>query len=203
MLLKNNFHILCQKFTKEKKLIQTLWDEIYLSYSSPQRYYHTLAHLEEIYKELAFFELTPSMEFTIFYHDLIYNVQESDNEKQSALRSLERLKQLNLKDKDALNTYNLILETKTHQASSSTHALFLDADLAVLGSNFTKYTNYIQNIRKEYAFYSDKVYNKGRKEVLEKFLQKERLYLSEHFYTLYEEKARSNIQRELILLNST
>jgi predicted metal-dependent HD superfamily phosphohydrolase len=87
-----------------------------------------------------------------------------------------------------------------HEGSSFDNALFLDADISIFGSKLEVYKIYMQNIRKEYAIYSDKVYREGRKEVLKRFLKKERLYLSNYFYNLYEEKARSNIKYELTSL---
>ena len=55
-MLKTKFITLCQNFSKDKALISLLWQEIQLAYSKPTRYYHTLKHLEEIYKELQSFK---------------------------------------------------------------------------------------------------------------------------------------------------
>ncbi len=84
-MLKTKFITLCQNFSKDKALISSLWQEIQLVYSKPTRHYHTLKHLEEIYKELQSFNLTPLLEFAIFYHDIVYDVKRDDNEEQSAL----------------------------------------------------------------------------------------------------------------------
>ncbi|CAA6798337.1 MAG: Unknown protein, partial [uncultured Sulfurovum sp.] len=92
--------------------------------------------------------------------------------------------------------FQLIVETKTHQASSKENALFLDADLAMLGSSYTTYKNYANNVRKEYAIYNDTDYFFGRKKVLKAFLVKERIYETLHFYDKYEKQARDNILKE-------
>ena len=60
------------------------------------------------------------------------------------------------------------METKKHEGSSFDNALFLDADISILGSKLEVYKIYMQNIRKEYAIYSDKVYREGRKAVLKR-----------------------------------
>ena len=200
IMLKNKFYTLCQNFTKENKYIETLWSELHLSYSKRGRYYHTLSHLETIYHQLKPFQLTPAIEFAIFYHDVVYNTQEGDNEEKSVLFSKKRLKQLGVAEEVIKKVSELIIETKKHETSSFDNALFLDADIAILGSELKVYIIYIQNIRKEYSIYSDKEYREGRKNILEKFLKKNRLYLSNYFYNLYEEKARSNIKYELISL---
>ena len=95
-MLKTKFTALCQNFSKDKALISSLWQEIQLVYSKPTRHYHTLKHLEEIYKELQSFNLTPLLEFAIFYHDIVYDVKRDDNEEQSALLAKKRLEELSV-----------------------------------------------------------------------------------------------------------
>jgi len=196
-VLKNKFYTLCQKATTDSKYIETLWSEISISYSTKTRYYHTLSHLETIYNQLKPFQLTPAIEFSIFYHDIVYDTQEKDNEEKSAVLAKKRLKELGVADEVRKKVSELIIETKKHKASSCDNTLFLDADISILGSRLEVYKIYMQNIRKEYSIYSDKAYQEGRHEVLKMFLKKERLYLSNYFYNLYEEKARSNIKYEL------
>ena len=65
-MLENKFKMLCQKFSQDEELIAELWQEIKTAHSEPIRYYHTLEHLEHIYKELGPFELNPLLEFAIF-----------------------------------------------------------------------------------------------------------------------------------------
>ena len=199
-MLEKKFTILCHNFTKNNKLIKILWKKIELSYSNENRYYHTLSHLEDFYTEIYPFQLTPIIEFSIFYHDIIYDIKRKDNEKQSALLAQKHLRQLNVPKELIKQVYTLIIETKNHQTISSENALFLDADLSILGSELKIYKLYIQNIRKEYSYYSNKVYEKGRREVLMNLLKKKKIYLSDYFYNLYEEKALANIRYELNLL---
>ena len=193
-MLKNKFKTLCQNFTQEPQIIATLWKEIEERYSEPTRYYHTLKHLEHLYTELP--KRDSVTEFAIFYHDIVYDASKHDNEEESAFLCKERLKLLGIKNELIEEVVTLINETKTHEASSKRNALFLDADLAVLGSSENIYQTYIDAIRKEYAIYSDDAYYEGRKKVLKHFLEKERIYMSDYFYELYEEKARENITNE-------
>ena len=143
-MLKTKFITLCQNFSKDTALISLLWQEIQLAYSEATRLYHTLKHLENIYKELQSFKLTPLLEFAIFYHDIVYDVKRDDNEEQSAFLAKKRLEQLNAPITLIKEVFQLIIETKTHKASSEVNALFLDADLSILGSD-------IKSILKMYA----------------------------------------------------
>ena len=76
-------------------------------------------------------------------------------------------------------------------------ALFLDLDLSVLGMSEDDYDTYAKQIREEYSHYSSTEYNEGRIALLQGFLQRERLYFTDYFYTKYESMARKNIQREI------
>lgn len=195
-MLEDKFQILCKPFSQNEQVIAQLWRELKVAYSKPTRYYHTLQHLEHIYKELEPFELSPLLEFAIFYHDIVYDVKQNDNEEQSALLAQKRLTQLTLPQELNKQLFELIVETKTHKSSSKENRLFLDADLAILGDNYVEYRNYICNIRKEYTIYNDEIYNSGRMKVLEKFLEKEKIYQSEYFYEKYEKKAKYNLGKE-------
>ena len=195
-MLENRFKTLCQIFSKDTELISLLWQEIRVAYSNPMRYYHTLKHLEDIYKELHSFRVNPLIEFAISYHDIIYDIKRDDNEEQSALLAKKRLEELNVPSTLIEEVSQLIIETKTHKDSFEMNALFLDADLSILGSSQKRYKEYLQNVRKEYAFYDDSTYFCGRKKVLEMFLDKEKIYGSKYFYDKYEERARENILME-------
>jgi len=195
-MLKKRFKTLCKNYTDNEKIIELLWEKIEIKYTNPNRYYHSLEHLEYIYKELEEIELNHILEFSIFYHDIIYDVKNRDNEEQSAKIATIELSKLNVPENIKREVSQLILETKTHQANSEQNRLFLDADLAILGDNYVEYRNYICNIRKEYTIYNDEIYNSGRMKVLEKFLEKEKIYQSEYFYEKYEKKAKYNLSKE-------
>lgn len=201
-MLEDKFKILCKPFSQNEQVIAQLWRELKVAYSKPTRYYHTLQHLEHIYKELEPFELSPLLEFAIFYHDIVYDAKQNDNEEQSALLAQKRLTQLTLPQEFNKQLFELIVETKTHKSSSKENRLFLDADLAILGSNEKSYNKYIQNVRKEYDIYDDVTYFTSRRNVLELFLEKEKIYESKHFYELYEKQARKNLKQELKKLSS-
>jgi predicted metal-dependent HD superfamily phosphohydrolase len=195
-MLRNRFYTLYQKFTKNNEFIGLLWKEIETSYSKENRHYHTLSHLEAIYKALESFPLTPLMEFSIFYHDIIYNIEEKDNEEQSSLVAKRVLTELNTPNKLIEEVSLLIMETKRHNSTLKENQLFLDADLAILGSSKENYIKYTQQIREEYHIYNNYNYNKGRKALLKSFLEKDSIYLSNFFYQKYEKQAKENILKE-------
>jgi len=192
-MLEKKFKTLSQNYTKDTKLITQLWIEISHEHSKVGRDYHTLKHLERIYQELENLEVTPLLAFATFYHDIVYDASRNDNEEYSALFAQTRLRELNVPKELTQKVFQLIVETKTHQASSEENQLFLDADLAILGSNKKAYTQYTQQVRKEYAIYDDATYFSGRKKVLKMFLEKEKIYKTQYFHDKYEKQARVNM----------
>ncbi|MFZ4476447.1 MAG: hypothetical protein ACOYPR_14720, partial [Saprospiraceae bacterium] len=94
-----------------------------------------------------------------------------------------------------------IIATKSHVESSEQDTnLFLDADLSILGQEFSIYKTYTQQIRKEYAMYPDLLYRPGRKKVLQHFLGMDSIFKTRYFQEKYEASARKNLQAELAQL---
>lgn len=106
----------------------------------------------------------------------------------------------------------LILSTKHHQPVSAPGqtfdqgfdqdlAAFLDADLAVLGSEQGHYLgSYAASIRKEYAHVPRQGYLEGRSKVLRGLLDRPHLYYTAWARERLESRARANMQAELQLL---
>ena len=80
---------------------------------------------------------------------------------------------------------------------TSLRELFLDFDLGILGTSQAEYDTYAEKIRKEYSHYTEDEYCRGRIAVLQRFLNRERLYFTDHFYEKYEGMARGNIDGEI------
>ncbi|BFO66831.1 hypothetical protein [Chryseobacterium sp. KCF3-3] len=205
MNLKNQFEQLCAPFTEDQQLIRDLWREIETRYSEKGRHYHNLLHLENMFKELDAVKMNiadfTALSFSVFYHDVIYDATSKANEEKSAAKVEKRLTELHInQDKISLISAQ-ILATKSHQRSDNEDTNYLlDADLSVLGKDFKTYSEYTQNIRKEYSIYPDFLYKPGRKKVLKHFLELESIFKTEYFKEKYEAQAKENIAAELQLL---
>ena len=199
-MLEKKFKILCSYYSPNIQLIEKLWNQIQSAYTTPTRYYHNLNHLLHIYNELKPLKFSQKvwqeLQFSLFYHDIIYNIKKEDNEKESAIFAKNQLSLLQINKKSIQRISKLINETKVHKPTSQINAYFLDADLAILGSSNFEYQKYIRNIRKEYSFYTDEPYKKGRKKVLESFLNKEKIFHTQYFYNKYEEQSQNNLLSE-------
>ncbi len=205
--LKNAWKKLCLTISTDLELIDSLGLEIEKQYSLKIRHYHNLKHIENmllqadsIQNEIKNWE---AFVFSIWYHDIVYKPTRKDNEAKSAVLAKMRLKQLNIDEKTLKIIQKLIISTKTHEvdlAENNDNAFLLDIDLSILGSNWNTYEKYIKNIRKEYAIYPNFMYRKGRKKVLQHFLERETLYFTEIFQNKYEKQARKNLIKEIELL---
>lgn len=204
-MLKENFKNLFQKFNQDISLQENLWIEIETYYSSKKRYYHNLSHLENLFKE--FLPIQEKLEdwntiqFSIFYHDIIYKASRSDNEEKSALLAIQRLKEIGYPNDLILKCNHQIITTKSHEFSDSDTNYFTDADLSILGKSWETYSEYFQQIHKEYKIYPDFIYNPGRKKALQHFLKMDRIFKTEYFFEKYEIQARENLQKELEFLD--
>ena len=143
------------------------------------------------------------VDFSIWFHDIIYKSTKKDNEKKSAEFAKKTLKSLSIENQRIDKVYDLIVSTQKHQiidSSDSDNAYLLDFDLSILGKAWEVYENYIQQIRREYKIYPDFLYKPARKKVLLSFLERETLYFTEKYQNLYEQQARQNLKQEIDLL---
>lgn len=205
-MLKQTFINLLTTYTNDHRLIQRLWLEIEKSYTHKKRYYHTFQHLESMLQQLDEvknkIQTWDAVLFSLFYHDIVYNTLRSDNETKSAETAEKRMKEIAAPLNIIEACSKMILATAAHSQSTDNDTnYFTDADLSVLGQNWKTYTEYYQNIRKEYAVYPDLIYKPGRKKVLAHFLSMGSIYKTDTFYNKFEMKARENMQNELELLS--
>ena len=180
------------------------WGKIKSSYSDKNRHYHTLPHLESvIYHLYSVKDEINDMDtvlFSAFYHDVVYSNIWKDNEEKSALLAQSTLRDINYPEELIELCTEQILATKTHTISQSNDAnIFVDADLAILGTNWEEYYNYTINIRKEYSIYPDLIYKPGRIKVLKSFLEQPNIFKTLHFQNIFEKNARENIEKEIEL----
>lgn len=141
------------------------------------------------------------IELSILFHDIVYDPQRNDNEKKSAELADEMVgKYL---DGALRHELKLMIEsTQLHKPilATSDNQYFLDMDLSILGVSSRIYSGYVRKIRQEYSILPNKQFDIGRKDFLIKFLQRPRIYYTDMYYEQFEEQARANMEREILLL---
>lgn len=200
--LKDIWDKLASSYSDNTELVDKGWIEIEHSYTAKKRHYHNLSHLEYMVDKMEAYSSKLQdpdvILFSIFYHDIVYDTKRQDNELKSAEIAGERLRKLGLTSDKVTTCQNHILATKHHQASNNIDANFLvDFDLAILGEDQSTYLKYIKDIRAEYSIYPDFLYRRGRKKVLQHFLEMGHIFKTTEFRNLYEQRARENLNMEL------
>ncbi len=201
MDLKQRYSNLLSEYIEDENLIALLWKNLDEYYSEKHRTYHNKTHLVELFKYFDKYKSNlrthNTLAFSIFYHDIIYNIWKQDNEEKSADYAVKALTKIRLPVSVLEEIHQQIIATKTHKANDNDSKWFVDFDLAILGKSSEVYKNYAQLIRKEYKLIPNFMYKKGRKKVLQHFIDKPFIYATEEFKELYEHQAKQNLINEL------
>ena len=179
-----------------------LFERIIECYSESNRDYHNLRHIREMLECLDSKKEDiidyPLLYISCLYHDIVYDTHATDNEEKSA-DYLERDFNIYLSKEKIEKCKNLILGTKKHHflKDDFDNKIFLDSDLLILGRERNRYIEYMDSIRKEYEWVEKEFYKQERTKVLQKFLERDRIYFTKEIFDKYEKQARENIQFEI------
>ena len=185
-----------------------VFDLFAAAYSAPDRHYHNLEHLHEMFRVAArLTTLTDDagpLHLAIWFHDAVYDTRAHDNEARSAELAVKLLGPVGLRA-SVLERVTRLIHATAHLAGDQPPgdrdtATLLDADLAILGASEERYQRYATAIRQEYAWVPDTEYRPARAAVLGRFLARPRLYWNELMQQEGEERARANMRTELAAL---
>lgn len=144
-----------------------------------------------------------AVECAIMLHDAVYDPLRSDNERQSA-ELARRLLSGRVPTASLERTIRLIEATERHLVpdglvSDETQdaRIFLDMDLSILGAGAEDFDAYEVGVRHEYIHVPEADFRSGRAAILERFLARDRLYLSDWGHDRFEAAARLNLKRSL------
>lgn len=185
------------------------YNELVAHYAQPDRHYHSLQHLAECvvwFESVAVMAQHPAeVEAALWFHDAIYDPTRQDNEACSAAWAHSALSAAGVLPERASRVQRLVLATQhTAAPGSADERLLVDIDLSILGASEERFAQYQQQIRAEYAFVPDDVFARKRPAILRAFMDRPRIYSTEHFRSELEGRARSNLRRALgpdIMLN--
>ena len=197
----------CGIFDESKRTeAEELFKKIAEEYQAETREYHNFEHIEKMLFFLQAYEQeikdATGVKLAAYFHDIVYDTKAKNNEEQSAQYAQNYLTRLAILEDVASHILALILATAKHEVveNDTDSAIFLDADLAILGSSEEEYDKYAAKIRKEYSWVPDDQYRIGRKKVLQGFLNRPKIYFTERVGKELEQQARANIEREIARL---
>lgn len=176
---------------------------------TPSRAYHNESHTVSVVSRV--FHLsggTPSIPLiaAALYHDAIYDPREHDNEERSADFCYQELSRSNIAPGIIDEARRLILLTTNHRpnADDPDGIILCDADLYILGVSSAEYAAYSRAIRNEYAHVPDSAWQTGRAQVMQRFLERPRIFHGDWAgVASHETQARRNITTEITALSSS
>jgi predicted metal-dependent HD superfamily phosphohydrolase len=197
------WHDLLGAWAVTPRLADETFADVCKRYAEPGRLYHTLDHVENVLEGVeslgSHARNLNAVKLAGWLHDVIYDSKASDNEERSAEYAEQLCERLSIPEGRLVAS--LVLKTKTHDVGNDDPdaQILIDADLAVLGASESAYRTYAAKIRQEYAWVPEPEYRRGRRQVLERFLTRPKI-----FYLLrnLEEPARRNIAAEIARLVS-
>lgn len=191
------WHASCQALGLRQDL--TLAEALLAAWSEPQRHYHTLQHLDECLTALAQWRHLAGepelLALALWFHDAVYDPRAHDNEARSADWARSALPALGLPEQACERVARLVLATRDHVASDPDMGLLLDLDLAILAAKPQRFAAYERQIREEYAFVPEADFRAGRRRILQGFLARERLFVTEALHAAWDGTARANLRQ--------
>lgn len=189
----------CASALASQAIAGSVFDELVARYSEPHRKYHTVQHLAEC---LAHFEAVrhlaehpDEVEIALWFHDGIYDTQRHDNERQSADWARAVLEGQGAEPATVQRVDELIMATCHSALPVSPDAkLLVDVDLSILGALPSRFAEYEEQIRQEYAFVPEEIFRQKRGEILRAFLGRPLIYSTPHFQAALEARARDNLR---------
>jgi predicted metal-dependent HD superfamily phosphohydrolase len=203
--LEQRWQMLAGLYAADHDLLNDQYRQIKMAYSKPERHYHNLAHLQQMFlladAHHADIKDPDTVTFAIFFHDVVYKPRQEDNEVQSALLAKTFLDQTSFPN--AAKVVRFIEATRNHENPWNDPDLdyLLDFDLAILGAPEDQYWAYTRAIRKEYRLVPDLIYKPGRKKVLQRYIHRPSVFQTEAMREQFEDQAQHNILMELAALS--
>ncbi|MBW2993111.1 N-methyl-D-aspartate receptor NMDAR2C subunit [Candidatus Woesearchaeota archaeon] len=205
--MKERFFRFWDQIEARDREAQKAFDLLRGMYNESHRFYHNLNHimncLDEFDRAQSLAEHPHELEFAIGYHDAVYDTKANNNEERSARLAYNLCKKAGLSNDFAEKARDLVLVTRHAEVHEGVdEKLMLDIDLSILGKPAEEFGRYEEAIRKEYSWVPEEGFRKGRREILQRFLDKPNIYLTNFFRKKYEEQARKNLEKAVRQLSS-
>ena len=137
----------------------------------------------------------------ILWHDAIYDPQSGGGRNERLSAELCRAEMATVASERSVGRAVAAIEaTITHrlpEGDCPDGALLLDIDLSILGADAAAFDAYDVAIAREYSHVPSQEYRAARAAILTRFLERDRLYLTDWGYARWEVAARDNLRRAI------
>jgi predicted metal-dependent HD superfamily phosphohydrolase len=177
-----------------------VFGELVSAYTAPDRHYHDIRHIAHCLSELDgvrhLAHNPQALEVAIWFHDVVYDGRQKDNEEQSAQVTAAALRKLGASEAFIDEVQQLILFTRHDvEPTTSDGKLMADIDLASLALAPERFDENSRRIRSEYLHVPEDLFLRGRNDMLGGLLKRPRIYYTDAFHDRYEGQARENLER--------
>lgn len=176
-------------------------DELHITYEHPARKYHNIDHIRNMLTKLdesaQFAMQRDRILLAIWFHDAVYDAERTDNEVKSAKLWIRKMTPFLLEEPLQWGKMAILATIDHYPNPNSDIQLLLDLDLASLGETWEKFQENTEHIRQEYSHVSDDRFREGRKDFFAQLLKRPRLYGTEYWHNLLEERARENMEKAI------
>ena len=177
-----------------------IYGELVSAYTAPHRHYHDIRHIAHCLSEfdgVRHLARNPqAVEVAIWFHDVVYDGRQKDNEEQSADVAAEALRRLGASEAFIGEVQQLILFTRHNsEPTTSDGKLLADIDLVSLALAPDRFDENSRRIRSEYLHVPEDAFIRNRNDMLGGLLKRPRIYYTDVFHDRYEGQARENLER--------
>ncbi len=180
--------------------------DIYKTYTSPNRYYHDIKHIANMLSNLDDFiqnsnkatkiKKLNEFEFAIIMHDYVHGTKNDIDA--SIKKAKDFLHKISMQyNSDYIEKLIKATDYEKCVKTDFDQQLIQDLDLNTLGSTNTEYNKYTNQIRLEYKQFSDAIFYQERIKILNTFLNRKYIFNIKYFRDKYEYIARDNITKEI------
>ncbi len=176
-----------------------VFSKVLAYYSESHRRYHTPQHIDHCLRQfdlaLDHVEEQDTVEMTIWFHDIIYDIPPTENELKSA-RLFRSMTKDRIDPTLCQNVCNMILIT-THKVTPTRNdeKLLVDVDLSSFALPWEQFKKDSENVRHEFFNKSDQDFYSGHMKFMQSLLDRPSFFSSDFFREKYEANARENVQR--------
>ena len=192
-------------FTQSGDVPALVFDQLIAMYSEQWRSYHNTEHIKasigyfDLCKDHA--EFGDAIEFSIWFHDCIYELGAADNEAKSRDWFLEKTNDYLV---PALKqTADVLIMDTCHISVPKTAdgKLIADIDLTSFGLPWDEYMQDSLAVQSEFPPRPADSVASGKRAFLNNLIKDGQIYYSDYYLENYEHKAQENVQRHLEILN--
>jgi pantetheine-phosphate adenylyltransferase len=215
LYLTQRWEKLAQKLSLDPALAKAELTRLTEAYGEKSRYYHTMDHIIECLEQLDKYQdegtnPTPKMpevlELSLWFHDVVDERGNPQGVEQSAEKALAFYQTAcKTPNPEVVNQLKANIMITKHfapkpESMNLDTQLMHDIDLSILGQASKRYKRYQEQILKEYGPLYGAEYAAGRAKVMQQFLDRPQIYLTDWFKGQYEKPARRNIAKEIAVL---